>query len=59
MQSVIWVMNPFDQWGVELGKKLAASMAPAVQQASWPDGPPHIQALLGAVLRWRGDAASR
>ena len=54
VQSVIWDVNPFDQWGVELGKKLAGSMAPAVQQASWPDGPPHVQALLGAVGRWRG-----
>jgi glucose-6-phosphate isomerase len=55
VQSVIWDVNPFDQWGVELGKKLAGSMAPAVQQAAWPDGPPHVQALLEAVRRWRAD----
>ena len=36
VQSVIWDVNPFDQWGVELGKKLAGSMAPAVQQARGP-----------------------
>ena len=59
VQSVIWDVNPFDQWGVELGKKLAGSMAPAVQQASWPDGPPHVQALLGAVGRWRSDSSGR
>ena len=23
VQRVIWDVNPFDQWGVELGKKLA------------------------------------
>jgi glucose-6-phosphate isomerase len=59
VQSVIWDVNPFDQWGVELGKKLAGSMAPAVQRASWPDGPQHVQALLEAVGRWRGERASR
>jgi glucose-6-phosphate isomerase len=55
VQSVIWDVNPFDQWGVELGKKLAGSMAPAVQQAAWPDGPRHVQSLLDAVGRWRGE----
>jgi glucose-6-phosphate isomerase len=59
VQSVIWDVNPFDQWGVELGKKLAGSMAPAVQQAAWPGGPRHLQALLEAVGRWRGERASR
>jgi glucose-6-phosphate isomerase len=59
VQSVIWDVNPFDQWGVELGKKLAGSMAPAVEQAQWPEGPRHVQALLEAVGRWRGERASR
>ncbi len=53
VQSVIWDINPFDQWGVELGKKLAGSMAPAVRAAEWRDGPPHVQKLLGVVGRWR------
>jgi glucose-6-phosphate isomerase len=26
VQSVIWNLNPFDQWGVELGKRIAADM---------------------------------
>jgi hypothetical protein len=30
-------------------------MAPAVQQAAWPDGPPHVQSLLETVRRWRAD----
>jgi glucose-6-phosphate isomerase len=59
VQSVIWDVNPFDQWGVELGKKLAGSMAPAVQQAAWPGGPGHLQGLLETVGRWRGERASR
>ncbi len=28
VQSVIWDINPFDQWGVELGKKLADKLIP-------------------------------
>ena len=30
-QSVIWGINAFDQWGVELGKKLAESLVPALE----------------------------
>jgi hypothetical protein len=38
---------------VELGKKLAGSMAPAVEHADWPEGPRHVQGLLQAMARWR------
>ncbi|MES2721238.1 MAG: glucose-6-phosphate isomerase [Pseudomonadota bacterium] len=34
--SVIWDINPFDQWGVELGKKIAATTHAALAAAS-PD----------------------
>ncbi|WP_293953541.1 glucose-6-phosphate isomerase, partial [uncultured Corynebacterium sp.] len=30
VQGVIWDINPFDQWGVELGKQQANDLAPAV-----------------------------
>ncbi|WP_062212695.1 glucose-6-phosphate isomerase [Demequina oxidasica] len=30
-QGVIWGINSFDQWGVELGKQLAVQIAPAIQ----------------------------
>jgi glucose-6-phosphate isomerase len=30
VQSVIWDINAFDQWGVELGKELCSNLAPAV-----------------------------
>ncbi|HXY57250.1 MAG TPA: glucose-6-phosphate isomerase [Methylocystis sp.] len=33
VQSVIWDINPFDQWGVELGKELANRLAPIVADA--------------------------
>jgi glucose-6-phosphate isomerase len=28
VESVLWDVNPFDQWGVELGKKLCATLLP-------------------------------
>ena len=31
VQGVIWGIDSFDQWSVELGKKLATQIAPAVQ----------------------------
>jgi glucose-6-phosphate isomerase len=54
VQSVLWDVNPFDQWGVELGKKLATSMTRPVQTGHWPEGPAHVQRLLERVVRWRG-----
>ncbi len=30
-QSVVWGINAFDQWGVELGKKMAEAIVPLVQ----------------------------
>ena len=32
VQSVLWQINPFDQWGVELGKQLAGRVLSALQQ---------------------------
>jgi len=55
VQSVIWDINPFDQWGVELGKKLASSMTEPVRTGQWPDGPPQMRSLLERVRRWRAD----
>lgn len=31
VQSVCWGINPFDQWGVELGKQMAAVILPELQ----------------------------
>jgi len=33
-QGVLWGLNSFDQWGVELGKTLAGRLAPALEGAS-------------------------
>ena len=54
-QSVVWGINAFDQWGVELGKKLTAQLVPAVEAP----GGTHpttagISKLLGIIGTWRG-----
>ena len=36
-QSVLWNINPFDQWGVELGKVLAQRIIPELESAEEPD----------------------
>jgi glucose-6-phosphate isomerase len=35
-QAAIWNINPFDQWGVELGKALAQRIAPELQSEAEP-----------------------
>ncbi|MBZ8176316.1 glucose-6-phosphate isomerase [Corynebacterium sp. 3HC-13] len=37
VQGVIWDINSFDQWGVELGKQQANDLAPAVSGRTAPD----------------------
>src|SRR5262249_46938596 len=37
VQGVIWNVNSFDQWGVELGKVLASAIAPELESKSDPD----------------------
>jgi glucose-6-phosphate isomerase len=31
VQGVVWGINSFDQWGVELGKQLAGRLLPALK----------------------------
>jgi glucose-6-phosphate isomerase len=57
VESVIWDINPFDQWGVELGKKLAEQLAPAVRGERRLAERPGLQALIDRLSAWR--AASR
>ena len=53
-QSVVWGINAFDQWGVELGKKLTERLVPAVQDPRGAhDSPPALAKLLAAVDDWR------
>jgi glucose-6-phosphate isomerase len=53
-QGVIWGLNSFDQWGVELGKKLAEQLAPAVKDpAGGHAASAGVARLLQYVDRWR------
>ena len=53
-QSVMWGINAFDQWGVELGKTLTKKIAPAVED---PSGGHAVPAAIGKLIQridqWR------
>ena len=55
VQSLLWGINAFDQWGVELGKQIAGRLLPAVASAtlgaSEPSDP--VTAALLAEIRSR------
>jgi glucose-6-phosphate isomerase len=53
-QSVIWGINAFDQWGVELGKKLADSLIPSVIDPKSANADASLRGLLAHVEKWRG-----
>ena len=53
-QSVVWGIDAFDQWGVELGKKLTSELAPVVEDPSGGHAaPPAVLELLSTVAQWR------
>jgi len=54
-QGVVWGINSFDQWGVELGKQLALQIAPAVagDAAALAAQDPSTRALVGYYLGHR------
>jgi glucose-6-phosphate isomerase len=49
VESVIWDINPFDQWGVELGKKICGTLLPLATAQP----PPELAALAGWIARNR------
>jgi glucose-6-phosphate isomerase len=52
-QSVIWGINAFDQWGVELGKKMCEEVLPLVRDPGAPSARPMLKPLLERLLAWR------
>ena len=51
VQSVIWDINPFDQWGVELGKQVATTLIdPLTQHRADTDFDSSTNGLLAAIL---------
>jgi glucose-6-phosphate isomerase len=53
-QSVIWGINAFDQWGVELGKKMCEEVLPLVRDPSAAGSRPLLMPLLQRLQSWRG-----
>ncbi len=52
-QSVVWGINAFDQWGVELGKKMCEEVLPLVRGEAVASGArATLNPLLGRLLRW-------
>ena len=52
-QSVVWGINAFDQWGVELGKKMAEAIVPLVQGSGQAQGA-SLANSLAAIRRLAG-----
>jgi glucose-6-phosphate isomerase len=50
VQSVIWGINPFDQWGVELGKTMARTMEEALVAETAPE---HLPGIAAEIRRAR------
>ena len=48
-QASIWGINPFDQWGVELGKKLAAGLLDCLADPAQPASDPVTRALIERI----------
>jgi glucose-6-phosphate isomerase len=54
-QSVIWGINAFDQWGVELGKKMCEEVLPLVRDPQAAVGVRSmLKPLLDRLCQWRG-----
>ncbi len=53
-QSVVWGINAFDQWGVELGKKLTQTLVPLVREPAQAAGASaSVRGLLAKLTAWR------
>jgi len=51
VQSVIWNINPFDQWGVELGKQMATTLIDPLSRQQHDEGfDPSTNGLLEAIF---------
>jgi len=51
--GVIWDINPFDQWGVELGKVLAKRIVPELESAEDPKLGHHDHSTAMLIRRYR------
>ena len=52
VQGAVWQINSFDQWGVELGKKLAQAIIPELGADRDPEGT-HDSSTTELIRRYR------
>lgn len=52
-QSVLWDINPFDQWGVELGKQIANNIVPCLRKPGALPGKDQSDSLATWIERYR------
>jgi len=55
VQSVIWDINPFDQWGVELGKKIALEILGKIENKDSSDLDSSTQGILENIWRTQNE----
>jgi glucose-6-phosphate isomerase len=53
VQSVVWGINAFDQWGVELGKKMCDELLPLVRNPDAAGDQSMLKPLLRRVREWQ------
>jgi glucose-6-phosphate isomerase len=51
--GALWDVNPFDQWGVELGKVLANRIVPELESGTEPDLGHHDSSTAALIRRYR------
>ena len=51
VQGVVWGLNAYDQWGVELGKELASEILPELQGEA---GKPHDASTQNLIRLLKG-----
>jgi len=53
VQGIIWNVNSYDQWGVELGKHLASKILPELEKGEdSPDIELNHDSSTNALIRW-------
>ena len=55
VQSLLWKTNPFDQWGVEVGKTLAKDLLPMLEG----DSPASTPSLRDSIELWQAQACRK
>jgi glucose-6-phosphate isomerase len=53
VQGIVWNINSFDQWGVELGKEIARTLAAQSGSGAVPELDGSTNALLARLRDWR------